>query len=91
LAASTARCGGRFSGNTGKVTIADFHANVDVLQLSPNVYTSFADVLAHAAQVGSNVVIAADATNSITLQDTTLSQLNNNNVHFVDTHASSYR
>ena len=41
-----------FSGNIGKDTIADFQPANDVIQLDHNAFASFADVLAHAAQVG---------------------------------------
>jgi hypothetical protein len=72
-----------FTGNTGKDTIADFQATTDVLQLSHNAFANFADVLAHASQAGSDVVVAVDASNSVTLHNTVISQLTNNNVHLV--------
>ena len=72
-----------FSGSIGKDTIADFQASSDVLQLSHNVFASFADVLAHAAQVGSDVTISLDASNSVTLHNTALAQLTANNFHLV--------
>ncbi len=72
-----------FSGITGNDTIADFHPTQDVVQLHQNAFATFADVLAHAAQVGSDVVITADASNSITLHNTAVSQLTNTNVHLV--------
>ena len=56
-----------FTGNFGKDTILDFQASNDVLQLDHNTFANYSDVLAHAAQVGSDVVIAADAQHSITL------------------------
>ena len=72
-----------FTGITGKDVVADFQPNNDVLQLSHNVFANFAAVLAHAAQVGSDVTITVDASNSVTLHNTTLSQLTNNNIHIV--------
>ena len=72
-----------FSGNIGKDTIADFNANTDAVQLSQNTFANFAAVLAHATQVGSDVTIAIDPSNSITLHNTTLSQLTNHNIHIV--------
>jgi Ca2+-binding RTX toxin-like protein len=72
-----------FSGSIGKDTIADLQASSDVLQLSHNVFASFADVLAHAAQVGSDVTISLDASNSVTLHNTALAQLTANNFHLV--------
>ena len=47
-----------FGGNVGKAVVADFQADNDVLQLSHNAFANFADVLAHAAQVGTDVTIA---------------------------------
>jgi hypothetical protein len=72
-----------FSGNIGKDTIADFHASNDVIQLSQNAFASFSEVLAHAAQVGSDVMINLDASNSVTLHNTVLNQLTTNNFHLV--------
>jgi hypothetical protein len=70
-----------FAGNFGNDTIADFQSSSNVLQLAQSAFTNFAGVLAHAAQVGSDVVITADAHDTITLQNTLVSQLNINNVH----------
>ena len=56
-----------FSANFGNDTIADFHASTDVLQIDHNVFSNFAAVMSHAAQVGTDVVITADPHNSITL------------------------
>ena len=72
-----------FSGNIGKDTIVDFSASTDVVQLSHNTFADFAAVLAHATQVGSDVAVSIDSSNSITLHNTTLSQLTNNNIHIV--------
>jgi hypothetical protein len=72
-----------FGGNVGKATVADFQANNDAVQLSHNAFSSFADVLAHAAQVGTDVTIAIDASNSVTLHNTALTQLTSNNFHLV--------
>ncbi len=72
-----------FGGNVGKATIADFQANSDVVQLSHNAFSNFADVLAHAAQVGTDVTIAIDASNSVTLHNTALTHLTSNNFHIV--------
>jgi Ca2+-binding RTX toxin-like protein len=71
-----------FSGNVGKATVADFQAG-DVVQFSHNAFASYADVLAHAAQVGSDVTIAIDATDSVTLHNTAVTQLTSNNFHLV--------
>ena len=72
-----------FTGTTGKDLVADFQPNNDVVQLSHNVFANFAAVLANAAQVGSDVTITIDASNSVTLHNTTLSQLTNQNIHIV--------
>jgi hypothetical protein len=71
-----------FSGNFGKDTILDFQAG-DVLQLDHNTFANYPDVLAHAAQVGADVVIAADTLHSITLHNMALSQLSANEFHIV--------
>jgi Ca2+-binding RTX toxin-like protein len=72
-----------FSGNVGKATVADFQASGDVVQFSHNVFASYADVLAHAAQVGSDVTINIDASNSVTLHNAALAHLTTNNFHLV--------
>jgi large repetitive protein len=72
-----------FSGSVGKDTITDFNASNDVLQLSQNAFADFSAVLAHAAQAGSDVTITVDPSNSITLHNTTLSQLTSNNIHLI--------
>ena len=72
-----------FGGNVGKAVVADFQADNDVLQLSHNAFANFADVLAHAAQVGPDVTIAIDASNSVTLHNTAVTQLGANNIHLV--------
>ena len=71
-----------FSGNFGKDTIFDFQAG-DVLQLDHNTFANYSNVLAHSAQVGADVVIAADALHSITLHNTALSQLSADVFHIV--------
>ena len=72
-----------FTGTTGKDVVADFQPNNDVVQLSHNAFANFAAVLAHSAQVGTDVVISADVSNSVTLTHTTLVQLNTHNFHLV--------
>jgi hypothetical protein len=54
----------------------------DVIQFSTTVFDSFAAVLAHATQVGSNAVITVDAADSVTLNNTQLSKLTSNDFHF---------
>jgi Ca2+-binding RTX toxin-like protein len=72
-----------FSGNFGKDTIADFQASTDTIQLDHSAFADFASVLSHATQVGSDVVIAHDAQDSITLHNTVVSQLTSQNFHLV--------
>ena len=72
-----------FSGNIGKDTIADFQPANEVIQLDHNAFASFADVLAHAAQVGPDIAITLDASNSITLHNTSLTQLTDHNFHLI--------
>ena len=72
-----------FSGTTGNDIIADFHPSNDAVQLSKNTFATFADVMAHAAQVGSDVTITIDAADSVTLHNTAVAQLTSNNFHLV--------
>ena len=72
-----------FSGLTGNDVIADFHPSSDAVQLSKNAFATFADVLSHAAQVGSDVTITIDAADSVTLHNTVVAQLTSNNFHLV--------
>jgi len=65
--------------------IKDFGAGArshDVIQFSKNVFDSFASVLAHATQVGQDVVISADADNSVTLKNTKLSAIDRHDFQF---------
>jgi serralysin len=68
-----------FAGNFGKDTVADFYAENDVLEFNRTAFADVADVLAHSAQVGTDVTVTVDATDSVTLNDTTLAQLNAHN------------
>jgi VCBS repeat-containing protein len=74
-----------FAANFGNDVIKDFVAGGrghDVVQFSKSVYDSFASVLAHAAQVGQDVVISAGTNDSLTLKNTKLSALNTHDFHF---------
>jgi hypothetical protein len=75
-----------FSGtNFGHDTVTNFRTGTghDVIDFSQAAFSGFADVLAHAQQVGSNVVIAHDAANSVTLKNVALSHLTAADFHFV--------
>jgi Ca2+-binding RTX toxin-like protein len=70
----------------GNDVITDFQtqsAHHDIIQFSQTDFNSFAAVLAHAAQVGSNVVINADANDTITLNNVQLNKLTSADFHFV--------
>ena len=73
--------------NFGKDVINNFQpgsgANHDVIQFSQNAFTSFANVLSHAEQVGGNVVISNGAAESVTLQNVALNKLTSADFHFV--------
>jgi predicted extracellular nuclease len=64
-----------FAGAFGRDVIADFDRGPDKIQLDDAQFHDFADVMAHASQVGGAVVISYDADNTITLLDTGLSSL----------------
>ena len=69
----------------GNDVIKDFAAtgrSHDVIQFSKSVFDSFASVLAHATQVGQDVVISADAGDSVTLKNTKLTALDRQDFHF---------
>ena len=74
-----------FAAKFGNDVIKDFAAtgrSHDVIQFSKNVFDSFADVLAHASQVGQDVVISASEHDSLTLKSTKLSDLSRQDFHF---------
>jgi Ca2+-binding RTX toxin-like protein len=64
-----------FRAGFGKDVITDFAAGSDHVNFSSTLFSSFADVTAHAQQVGSNVVITYDADDTVTLNNVTLSSL----------------
>ena len=75
-----------FGANFGKETITDFQPSGgghDIIQFSQTEFSSFAAVLAHAAQVGSDVAITYDANDAITLQNVKLSSLVSADFHLV--------
>jgi serralysin len=72
-----------FAGNFGRGTVADFHADSDVLQFSNAAFTDVAEALAHPAQMGVDVAVTVDAAHSVTLSNAVLAQINAHNVHLV--------
>ena len=75
-----------FGSSFGKQVIADFQtttSNHDVIQFNQDVFRDLAAVLDHAAQVGSDVVITADAHDTVTLHNVLLASLQHNDFHFV--------
>lgn len=70
----------------GKDAVTDFTATGskhDTLQFDHSIFASAADVLAHAAQVGKDVVITYDATDTVTLVGVHLNQLTAQDFHIV--------
>ena len=66
----------------GNDRITDFAVANEVIVLSTSSYADFAAVQAHAAQVGANVVITLNASTSLTLENTLLTQLKASNFAF---------
>ena len=72
-----------FGDNFGSDTITDFANNLDKIDLTQHAtLTSLAAVLAVASQVGSDVVIALDASNTLTLSNFQLADLDANDFVF---------
>jgi Ca2+-binding RTX toxin-like protein len=74
-----------FGGATGP-TITDFVASGaahDVAQFDASVFADFASLQQHMAQVGADVVITLDATDTVTLQNVALSSLSAQDFLFV--------
>jgi serralysin len=75
-----------FAPNFGKDVITDFQAagtGHDVIQLDHTVFPNFSAVQAHMAQAGSNVLITADAHDTIQIDNTSKAHLNSDDFHFV--------
>jgi hypothetical protein len=73
-----------FASNFGHDVIKDFAAGGsahDTVQFSKSVFDSFASVLSHAAQSGTDVVIATGS-DTLTLKNTQLDKLNSHDFHF---------
>lgn len=69
----------------GRDTITDFTAGTaadDLIQYGDNLFANFADVMAHAAQAGADVLITHDAANVLTLSNAALANLHANDFLF---------
>jgi Ca2+-binding RTX toxin-like protein len=67
---------------TGNISRHHHYVSHDTLQFSHDVFSDVSAVLANAVQVGADVVITADATDSVTLDNVLLSSLYND-IHIV--------
>lgn len=75
-----------FQSGFGHDTITDFAAGAgvgDVIELHDDIFADFAAVQAASSQVGSDVLITVDASNSILLTNVTLANLHQNDFLFV--------
>jgi len=75
-----------FYANFGQDTITDFAAGAgvgDVIEFHDGLFASFAAVQAASHQVGSDVEIDVDASNSILLKNVTLANLNQDDFHLL--------
>lgn len=71
-----------FGAGFGNDTITDFKAQNDSIQIDHTLVGNFGDLMSHASQVGSSVVIALDAAHSITLQGVNLASLSSGDFVF---------
>jgi glucose/arabinose dehydrogenase len=72
-----------FAAGSGLDRIADFHPGQDAIELPVSLAANLAAVLASSRQIGADVVITLDATDTITLQGVTLASLSASDFHFV--------
>ena len=75
-----------FAPGFGKDTISQFgdiSGNQDVIEFSPALFDSFAEVRAAMSQVGANVVITVDGANDITLTNMALASLDASDFRFM--------
>jgi Ca2+-binding RTX toxin-like protein len=70
-----------FDGHFGRDVVTDF-AKPDVIRFGHGLFTGYADVMSHAQQLGSDVVIAYDSGSTITLQNVALSSLSSGSFLF---------
>jgi hypothetical protein len=67
----------------GQNTITDFETTSDVIQFSHTVFADANTALAHATQVGSDVVITYDAHDMVTLKNILLANLSASDFHII--------
>ena len=75
-----------FEGNFGHDVVNYFRAvgwAHDILQFSAAEFQNFAQVLSHATQVGTSVVITVDPADTVTLHNTQIKSLVSSDFHFV--------
>ena len=73
-----------FKAGFGNDTVEDFtQADSDVIQFDSSLFEDYSDVMAHAAVVGSDVVITYDANDTLTLKNIALANLHASDFHFV--------
>ncbi len=74
-----------FKPGFGSATIADFDVNNDAIEISKDLFKTFADVIANAHPVNANLDLAITdaASETITLKGVTASQLHASNFHLV--------
>jgi hypothetical protein len=77
------------NGGFGHDMITGFSASQDKIQFDTAQFASFAAVTAHASQSGSDMVIAYDANDSVTLKGVSLSSLAAKNFSFVTSSPAS--
>ena len=67
----------------GSNTINGFAADTDAIQFDHTIFSDVADVQSHMQQIGSDVVIAHDPQNVVTLHDVLLANLHASDFHIV--------
>ena len=72
-----------FKSGFGLDTVTDFTAGADVVEIRDGLFADFAAIQAASQQVSGDVVITLDASNTITLQNVTLANLQQNDFHLV--------
>ncbi|MEW9309937.1 beta strand repeat-containing protein [Labrys neptuniae] len=74
-----------FKPSFGLDTVTGYQASgigADQINIDHSVFADWATLLSHTAQSGSDVIITADASDKITLKNTTVASLDQNNFHF---------